>query len=405
MNALPLLPTLPAALSILTAFGALLLTGIVGARLFARPLAIPDLTAWVLAGMLIGLPGLKLIAPEILTGLKLVTDLALALVLFQLGRRLDLVWLLRERWLLLSTLLCAAAMFGTIALVLQLAGLPTNTALFAAALALPTAPTTVLLIVRESRAEGAVTDRTLNMTALGNVLAWLVFGLLYTWAYAGQTDWLALAWPIGRFVVALPLGFAGGWLAVRFARWLGRGDGNQPVMLVSLILLLLGGALALGCPVAVVLLGFGAASRHYDRDFSLDEPNLLPFGRLLYIALFVHTGAMLSLDTFAIAWLPTLLLLAARTASLTAMTTLLAPKNGLSWRQGACTGLALSPIAWATLVWVGEIGQIEPAAAAPLAAIALAVQTVSALLGPIVTRFALQRCGESARYMGVSLPN
>ena len=397
MNALSLLPTLPAALSILTAFGALLATGIVGARLFARPLAIPDLTAWVLAGMLIGLPGLKLIAPDVLTDLKLVTDLALALVLFQLGRRLDLGWLLRERWLLLTTLLCAAATFGAVALVLQLAGLPGTTALFAAALALPTAPATVLLIVRESRAEGAVTDRALNMTALGNLLAWLAFGLLYTWAYAGQTDWRALAWPVGRFVVALLLGCAAGWLAVRFARWLGRGDGNQPVMLVSLVLLLLGGSLALGWPAPVVLLSFGAASRHYDDDFALDEPDLLPFGRLLYIALFVHAGATLSLDTLAVAWLPALLLLLARTASLTAMTTLLAGKNGLSWRQGAYTGLALSPLAWATLAWVGEIGQVDPAAAGPLAAIALAVQAVSALLGPIVTRLALQRCGESAR--------
>lgn len=390
-----LLPALPASFNILTTFGALLAAGIIGARLFVRTLRLPMLSAWVLTGFILGPAALGLVNQAQLTDLQPLVDIGLALILFQLGRRLDVGWLLRERWLAFTSLAIAIALFAAVAVALGAVGLSVTTSLLIAALTLAVSPATLLLTIRELRAEGVVSERALNQTALIHLLGWLALGVtLAGWQAHSQPLTASLLGLLARSVAALLLGLFTAWLAVRLADWLGKLDGYQPVILVALVTVTMGICSWLGWPAAVALLVFGSATRRLDRQFALAEPDLLPYGRLLYVALFVLAGAALEPRALAVAWLPAVVVLVVRLAVPVAMMVLLARPNGVDYRQGVAIGVTLWPVAGAPLIGIGMVGQFNPVLASQLAAISLSILLLSELLGPIVIRQALRVCKE-----------
>ncbi|MGE8355421.1 MAG: YbdK family carboxylate-amine ligase, partial [Microvirgula sp.] len=261
-----LLPALPASFNILTTFGALLAAGIIGARLFVRTLRLPILSAWVLTGFILGPAALGLVNQAQLTDLQPLVDIGLALILFQLGRRLDVGWLLRERWLAFTSLAIAIALFAAVAVALGAVGLSVTTSLLIAALTLAVSPATLLLTIRELRAEGVVSERALNQTALIHLLGWLALGVtLAGWQAHSQPLTASLLGLLARSVAALLLGLFTAWLAVRLADWLGKLDGYQPVVLVALVTVTMGICSWLGWPAAVALLVLGSAPRRLDR--------------------------------------------------------------------------------------------------------------------------------------------
>ena len=78
-------PALPDTLNLLVATGMILITGIFCARLATRFLAVPALTGYVLAGLLIGPSGLNLLSEGNLNDFALLIHLAIGMVVFELG--------------------------------------------------------------------------------------------------------------------------------------------------------------------------------------------------------------------------------------------------------------------------------------------------------------------------------
>ena len=89
------LPSLPLALSYPLLFGALLVAGVMGGEL-ARALRAPRILGYVLVGLGVApLAALMEIGP-LIDKARIFVDLALGLVLFELGRRMDPRWMRRD---------------------------------------------------------------------------------------------------------------------------------------------------------------------------------------------------------------------------------------------------------------------------------------------------------------------
>src|SRR5258708_35647575 len=93
MTHLEFLPQFPLPANPLALFGVLLLVGALGGELTRRVLNLPRITGYVLIGLTLGASGLNVLDAKMLAYKRDFLDVGLALVLFELGRRLNILWI------------------------------------------------------------------------------------------------------------------------------------------------------------------------------------------------------------------------------------------------------------------------------------------------------------------------
>ena len=134
-------------------------------------LGLPRITAYPVVGMVVSaLAGDPLVA-EHSQWLHRGLDVALAILLFELGSRVDLRWLRNNRWLLVTSLCESLAAFGAVFLVSRYLGLAAEPAALLAAIGIATSPAVIMRVVAESNAQGQVSTRLLILTALNTIYA------------------------------------------------------------------------------------------------------------------------------------------------------------------------------------------------------------------------------------------
>lgn len=140
---------------------------------------LPDVTAYILAGILIGPHVLKLIPEELAAHMEFVTDLALAYIAFDVGKYFKLDRLRQNgRRIFVITLFEAltAACLVTLAMVF-LFRLPMSFALLLGAIGSATAPASTIMTIRQYHAKGEMVDTILQVVALDDAVALLAFSV------------------------------------------------------------------------------------------------------------------------------------------------------------------------------------------------------------------------------------
>jgi Kef-type K+ transport system membrane component KefB len=118
-------------------------------------------------------------------------------------------------------------------------------------------------------------------------------------------------------------------------------------------------------------------------------------GRLLYIVLFVITGASLPLGLLAGTLGVTLAVVAARAAGKMVAILAVAPVGGLRLQQAAGLGLAMLPMSSLPLLMLHDILRVFPRFGTELTAILLSAIVVMEIVGPIAVQYGLRLAGES----------
>ncbi|TCP12134.1 NhaP-type Na+/H+ or K+/H+ antiporter [Crenobacter luteus] len=380
----------------LAAFGLLLLLGAIGGQVATRVARLPGVTGYLLAGLVIGPAGLGLVGNQALSQASLFVELALGLALFEIGRRIDLHWLRRETALLSTSALTSLLIFVALYALLLSFGLKPVGAALLAAIGVATSPAVILEIVRETRAEGQVSERLATATGLNTLFALMAFGLAL--AYSGVADsaapgdkLLSTAW---LMLGSAALGLVAGMAAIRLNAWLGGGERRaQQVLLFALIALVVGVAELLETLPAMALLVFGMASQNLRRGQTVAEPDLLSRSHIFFVAFFVASGALLSPASLSMYWPVALLYVLVRLGVSVACWLAAARFNGLSLKQGALLGLAAMPLsggAFTLLLLASPMLEAGVATGALLAALC-----ILELIGPVMTRLSLRLSGET----------
>src|SRR3954466_15943224 len=207
MNA-SFLPSLPLELSYPLLFGALLVAGVMGGEL-ARLLRMPRIIGYVCVGLAVGpLAGMMHIGP-LIDQARIFVDLALGLVLCELGRRMDLRWMRRDWSLAASGIAEASLSFAAVFVLLAENGIQPVKAGLAAAIAMTTAPSVLLFMSHETRSEGQVTERAINLAALNGLLASILVTILLGSAHYARSRLdieVAILHPLYLFVGSIVLG-------------------------------------------------------------------------------------------------------------------------------------------------------------------------------------------------------
>lgn len=379
-------------------FGSLLLFGLVGGYLAGKSRWVPRITGYLLVGLALGSEGLNWLSGDVLQLANIFADVAVALVVYQLGRYVDLGWLGREKWLLATVvsgaLLCFALVWG----VLEWLGFARPLAMLAGVLAIGTSPSIVIVVVRDLKAEGLVTRRLAAMAALSNVVALLAaYALMPALAVEG-------AMPAGVLVFhalyslggSLLLAYVTYRMMMPLARLVGRQRSHQFVLVIAIITLTIGAAYALQLPLMLTMLAFAILSKNLDLQYDLMELEFGIASELFVVILFVTIGASIRLPGLYTIGALVAGLLCARYAAMGVSVALFARPAKLKWKQAALLSLGTLPMAEAAL-GLKQISYLYPHTIANLMPLLAGTLVVSELIGPLITQFALIKSGECGR--------
>ena len=177
----------------LLSVGVALIAGLALTRLFTR-MKLPDVTAYLVAGVLIGpwvlgrlgIPGLGLVTAEDVDKLEFLSDIALGFIAFAIGSefRLSKLKKIGRQAAVVGVVqsVMAAMVVDAALLLLHLIlkeKLSVPMALTLGAIATATAPAATLMVVRQYKAKGAVTDILLPVVALDDAVGLVVFAVSF----------------------------------------------------------------------------------------------------------------------------------------------------------------------------------------------------------------------------------
>jgi len=390
------LPPWPLRFNELLLFSLLLAAGILGGHLAGRTRFLPRITGYIVAGFLLG-PGLSgLLTPELLDNARLFTDIALGLILFDLGRRLDIHRLRRDPWLLSTAALEAVLTFFLIFAALRLAGVTPLIAGLAAALGISSSPAVILLVVRQLNARGPVTQGALDLVALNNVIAFLVFLTVLPLLHIEQKANVLTIILQPLYQLSVSLGIA--WLIGRMMLWaadhIGRRENVQFALTIGAIIGAIGLARMLKVSPVLALLALGILVNMLDRESRLLQVEFGYGGELFFLILFVIAGANLHLDYLAsVGWLAVLFVVA-RQAAKSLATFGIMRLAGMESRQAVWLGMTLMPMAALAIGLSQLTTDLYPQTGRQLTTLVLAAVAILETIGPIVTELALKRAGE-----------
>ncbi|HSN21308.1 MAG TPA: cation:proton antiporter [Usitatibacter sp.] len=389
------LPTLPFTLSYPLLFGVLLVAGMLGGEI-ARIVRIPRIIGYVVVGFFLAPFTEAMGMGSLLDEGRIFVDLALGLVLFDLGRRMDLKWMKRD-WTIAATGFAESllAFFAVLATLLAFRYDPVKAGL-AASIAMTTSPAVLMLIVHDSRSDGQVTERAMNLTALNGLLSSILVTILLGSAHYEAQSQLEVAFlqPLYLFLGSLALGATMSWISRAIARHIEKTREVHFALIAGMVVCAVGLATMLKLPVILALLSFGLFARNDDRSYDLLNVNLAPVGRLLYIVLFVITGASLPLSSLVDGGLVGLLVALARAAGKFTGILAIAPLGGLRVRQAIGLGASVMPMSSLALLMQHDIARLFPPFGEELSVVLLASILVMELVGPFAVQWGLRFAGD-----------
>ena len=215
--------------SIFLSLSIALLAGLLLSRL-AKLVKLPAVTAYLISGVLIGpfvlgalnIPGIGIISEQI-EGFGLISDLALGFIAFSMGNEFRLSQLKKigkqatvigVLQALITTIVVDVALIALHFAMPDTLSIPA--AIVLASVATATAPAATLMVVKQYKAKGPVTDVLLPVVALDDAVGLVVFaisfGIARSMGTAGVSPLAIILEPLLEIVLSLLLGFVMGLL-------------------------------------------------------------------------------------------------------------------------------------------------------------------------------------------------
>ncbi len=390
---LPAWPLEPDA--ILWAGLALVTAGLAGELLW-RAWRLPRVTGYAIIGLIAGKAGLGVIDASADGLSRPLLDVALGLLLFELGGRLDLRWIRRNPYLILSSIAESTLTFGFVLIALTLLKVPTMPSIVIAAIAMATSPAMVIQLKMELRAGGQVTQRLITLTALNSVYAVVIeklaAGVLHQEIYGNTlaTILQPLYLLIGSLVLAFLLARACSLLMQR----LPVNDEHSFVALFGLVLLAIAIARIFKLSTILALLAAGIVVKNSDERPQLWPSHFGSAGWLLTVILFALTLTSFQWRDIALGGLAAIGLIVGRFAGKLFGVLIFAKPSGLDWKQGVALGVALTPMSTLAYLLIDDMYMLYPDYDPTLRAIIMCSIVVLQIVSPFVVYRSLSAMGE-----------
>ncbi len=382
--------------------GLILMSAVIAGHL-AQLARVPEVTGYLLIGVVIGPAALDLITHDNIRTLGFLSEVALGLILFNIGSIFEANnFRAVGRGVMRITLWEASLAFVLVTAALLASGLALPIALLLGVVAMETAPATTLMVLNEYDAKGPLTDRLRALVALNNMYVLIAFGVVTAGLTlsqpldggiltAGYRALHGLLWTtVGSVALGAVLGLAMDLIAAR-----AKESGEAMILSIGMVLVTVGASRWLGVSPLIATLALGAtianASPRGDRL-------LHALGRAdppLYAAFFVLAGAELQPASVLGLGLVGVAYTVARATG-----KIVGARIGLRGQQVPADvrqhlGLCLVSSSSLAVGLTIQIRTAFPDFAATVTGIVLAAVVIFEIIGPLLTRRALIATGEA----------
>ena len=403
-----------------------LFSGLMFTRVFKKlHLNFPDVTAFLIAGILIGpnvlgrlgIEGLGFKSFESVQSLKIISDAALGFIAFAIGsefRMSELKHTGRAATVIgIFQAVAASALVDVVLVILHFIlgpeRLPLPVAITMGAIASATAPAATLMVVRQYKANGPLTKLLLPIVALDDAVGLVIFSVSLGVAQAfqgGNLDAISIIVnPLLEIVGSLILGGVMGWILTKLER-LFYSNSNRLSLTISFVLLTLAlsalefevGPVTISFSSLLVCMMLGTVFCNLS-DFSEDIMKRAErWTAPLNACFFVLSGAELEIGVFS-NWAFVLIgvvYILVRSAGKYYGARFSSQVMGCDNNVVKYLGITLLPQAGVALGMCSQAAVLGPAPGSIIRNVTLFSVLVYELVGPILTRNALMAAGEIA---------
>lgn len=376
----------------------LLFSGLIFGRV-VKFIKLPNVTGYLIAGLLIGPSCFKVLSGSTVTDFELISEIALAFIAFSIGSGFKLSYLKKVGIMpvVIAIFEGLAATF-LVTIVLVLFGFDFEISLLLGAIASATAPAATIMVIKQYGAKGPVTETLLSVVALDDAVALIAFGfsmaVVNTLIHPGHSSVFAsILAPFVEIIGSILLGFVFGLLFNIPLRYFKK-DSNRLIITAGFILLGSSMATLLGLSPLLLCMCMSAAlvntSDSADSIFRLTDTVTPP----IFLMFFVVSGAGLDVSYLPKIGLIGILYVLVRVAGkflgayfgavITKAPDKVKKYIGLTLVPQAGVAIGLSLIASNTL----------PEFGATIRAVILCATFIYEMFGPIITKYGLMKAGE-----------
>lgn len=288
-------------MNLLLKISIVLFVGIIGGKI-ARLFKLPNVSGYLVAGLLLGPSFFKLISPQDINIFSPINELALAIIAFTIGNEFVIKDMLKLGKVVFIITLgeVLGAVILVFAVMFYVFKQPFAFSIVIASMSAATAPAATLLVMRQYKARGPLTETILPVVALDDVFGIIAFGIAMSLATlsVSQGDFSLITMisePLIEIVGSVLLGLALGIIFVWLAKKVIGRDELQSTSLMAIGLgtglsIMLGLSPLLTCIVMGTTLvnAFKKSQRVFDSINNFASP--------IYILFFTLAGASLDLS-------------------------------------------------------------------------------------------------------------
>lgn len=232
------------ACGIVLSLGIILICGFLMTRL-TKLMKLPNVTAYIIVGILIGPFVIKLIPEEFIERTDFISDIALVFIAFAAGEffKLEVIKKSIGKVLIITALETVITYVLIFLLCCFAFRLEAQFSLVLAALASATAPTSTIMTVKQTKSQGHYATTLLEVLAIDSVISLLLYTISIS-IFVGTTNGASLsfatvAWPLAKMLICLVIGVIFGF-ALRFLISSKRTTDNRLIIVIAVLLLFCG---------------------------------------------------------------------------------------------------------------------------------------------------------------------
>lgn len=385
-------------INIYTSLALALFLSLLSSKLIKK-LKLPNVTGYLIIGLLAGPYCLKILSEDEISQFSMIPNIALGFIAFSIGAEFKLDYLKKvgKAPVIIAFLEGFGATLVVDAVLIAL-GYNVPFSIILGSIAAATAPAATLMVVRQYKAKGPVTDMLLPVVAIDDAVAIIAFGLSVAIAKAiSSTEGVSLATalldPLIEIFGAIIFGAILGVIQSFLTKWF-TGRGNRLSATIAMIFLCIGVSNVLGFSPLMACMAMSAIYVNVSNVSDKVLEQVDRFTPPIFMLFFFVSGADLDISILPSVGVVGLLYVVFRVVGKVLGTAVGAKVSKVEPVIRKYLGYTLVPQAGVAIGLTTIAMKVVPEYGPQIRTIVLCATVIYELIGPVITKMTLKKAGE-----------